>query len=63
MFELELPLDIQNRIAATKHRLWDEIDSQKLKEEAKKAQEWILDLGHIVGQTSLYEKPSRYFGL
>ena len=37
MFELELPQDIQNRIAATERRLWDELDSQKLKEESKKA--------------------------
>ena len=62
MFELmELPQDIQNCITATERRLWDELDSQKLKEEAKKAQEWILDPGHTVGQTSLYEKTIAIF--
>ena len=56
MFELELPQDIQNHIVATERCLWDEIDSQKLKEESKKAQEWILDPGHTMGHTNLYEK-------
>ena len=37
MFELELPQDIQNPIAATERRLWDELNSQNLKEESKKA--------------------------
>ena len=56
MFQLELPQDIQNHIAATERRLWAELDSQKLKEEFKRVQEWILDPGHAVGHTSLYEK-------
>ena len=56
MFELELPLDIQNHIAATERRIWDKLYSQKLKEEDKKAQEWIPDPGHTVSRMSLYEK-------
>ena len=61
MFELELPQDIQNHIAATEHRLWDELDSQKLKEESKKTRECILDPCHTVGCTSLYEKSVALF--
>ena len=41
--------------------MWDELDSQKMKEEAKKAQEWILDLGHTVSRMSLYEKTMAIF--
>ena len=61
MFELELPQDIQNRISATERRLWAELDTQKLKEESKKVQEWILDRGHTMGRTNLYEKSVALF--
>ena len=49
-------MDIQQHIAETEKHLWQELDCQKLHEEYKKAEEWILDLGHTVGRVSLYEK-------
>ena len=61
MFELELPQDIHNRISATEKSLWEELDNQKLKEECKKVEEWILDPGHMVGRVSLYEKSVALF--
>ena len=56
IYELELPLDIQNRITETKKNFWQELDRQKLREECKKVEEWILDPGHTVGRVSQYEK-------
>ena len=38
IFEFELPQEIQNRITAMEQRIWDEINSQKLREEAKKSE-------------------------
>ena len=61
IFELDLPQDIQNHITTMKCRLWDELESQKLKEEAKKVQEWILDPGHTLGRMSLNEKSIALF--
>ena len=56
MFELELPQEIQNHIFATERSLWAELDNKKLREECKKVEEWIMDPGHTMGHTSLYEK-------
>ena len=56
IYELELPREIQNRILETEKCLWEEFDSQKLKDECKKVEYWILDLGNTVGQVRLYEK-------
>ena len=42
IFELELPQEIQNRIVEIEKSLWQEFDSQKLKDECKKVEDWIL---------------------
>ena len=56
IFELELPMDIQWRIAKTEKHLWQELDRQNLHEECRKAKEWILDPCQTVGRVILYEK-------
>ena len=49
IYELELPLEIQNRIVEIENNLWQELDRQNLCEECNKAEEWILDPSHTFG--------------
>ena len=53
IYELEFPLEIQN--VETKKNLWQELNWQKLRDECKKVEDWILDLGHMVDHVSMYE--------
>ena len=63
IFELELPQDIQNRITATEHRLWDELDSQKLKRKRRRCRNGFWILATLLGGRVFMKKSSRYSGL
>ena len=56
MFKLELLKEIQQRINETEKQLWEEVDRDRLHEECRKVEDWILDPNHNVGKLSLYER-------
>ena len=56
MYELKIPIEIQQRGNGLEKRLWEVFDREVLQEECRKVEEWILDPGHSVGRDNLYEK-------